>query len=71
MDALNRTVTVKLAPGSDGQRAEVSVVNSHIWVTFLGPRGGRQYTLPLSPEGANSLGQCLIHARSAVRGFDR
>lgn len=66
-----RTVTVTLGRGSDAQKAEVSVIDQHIWMTFLGPRGGRQYTLPLSADGANALGRVLMQARSAVNGFDR
>jgi hypothetical protein len=67
-----RTVSVVVGPGAgtDRQKAEVSVVNGHIWLTFLGPRGGRQYTLPLSPEGSDWLGTMLRHAAKAC-GYDR
>lgn len=56
---------------TDRQSAEVSVVNGHIWMTFLGPRGGRQYTLPLSPEGAVKLGRLLLGAAGACVSSDK
>lgn len=66
-----RTVAVVVGPGhgSDRQAAEVSVVDGHIWMTFLGPRGGRQYTIPLAPQGASDLGGLLRAAAGAV-GYD-
>lgn len=62
-----RTVVAIVGPGhgTDRQKAEVSVVNGHIWMTFLGPRDGRQYTLPLSVEGSVRLGRLLLAAAEA------
>ena len=65
---MTRTVSVVVGSGhgADRQQAEVSVVNGHIWMTFLGPRGGRQYTLPQSGEGAIGLGRLLLGAAAAT-----
>jgi hypothetical protein len=66
---MNATTVVVIGPGhgSDRQAAEVSIVNGNIWLTFLGPRGGRQYTLPLSVNGATALGQRLTQAAASIR----
>lgn len=68
-----RTVTIAVGTGrgTDRRKAEVSVVNGHVWVTFLGPQGGRQYTLPLSVDGSATLGRTLSQAAAAIRGFNR
>jgi hypothetical protein len=69
MSARTVAVAVGSGHGTDRQSAEVSVVDGHIWMTFLGPRGGRQYTLPLAPQGASDLGGLLRAAAGAV-GYD-
>ena len=65
------TISVRVGPGltvSERQEAEVTVLpNGSIWLTFLGPRGGRQYTLPLSALGAADLGRLLRDAATASK----
>lgn len=64
-------VSARVGPGLttiERQEAQVEVLdNGSIWLTFLGPRGGRQYTLPLSTVGSAHLGKLLMDAATASR----